>query len=77
MYKEFQGRKNLSNFEIIKIGISKNEVFGLMGSPKFRDIARSVEGDSSYYYQPPFAAASGLEIEFDHKGKVLNRFGLE
>jgi hypothetical protein len=29
IFKEFQGRKNLSNFEKIKIGITKGEVIGV------------------------------------------------
>lgn len=76
-FREYDGRKNLSNIKKISTGISKEVVMELMGAPNSRYLARSIEGDSIYYYRPPFAASSGIEVEFDVNGKVSNIYGLD
>jgi hypothetical protein len=48
-----------------------------MGQPNSKYIARSIDGDSIYYYRPPFAASSGIEVEFDNHGNVSNIYGLD
>jgi hypothetical protein len=77
IFREYEGRKNLSNIRKINPGVSKVDVLKLMGLPNSQYIARSIDGDSIYYYRPPFAASSGIEVEFDNHGNVSNIYGLD
>ena len=72
--KQNQGKINASNFSQLSIGMAKAEVLEIMGSPDSKNKGRSVSADSIYFYQPPFASSSGLEIEFDSLEKVINLF---
>ena len=73
-YKQIVGKINASNFSQLSVGMEKAEVLGFMGSPNSKNKGRSVGADSIFFYQPPFASSSGLEIEFDSLERVINLF---
>lgn len=70
--KQIDGKKNESYFSKLEIGMQKEEVVKIMGKPNSKNKGRGVGTDSIYFYQPPFASSSGLEIEFDTLGIVIN-----
>jgi outer membrane protein assembly factor BamE (lipoprotein component of BamABCDE complex) len=70
--KQIDGKKNESNFSKLEIGMQKEEVVKIMGKPNSKNKGRGVGTDSIYFYQPRFASSSGLEIEFDSLGIVIN-----
>ncbi|PSL03008.1 hypothetical protein [Cecembia rubra] len=73
--KQIIGLKNENNFSKLKIGMDKEEIFMIMGMPNSKYKGRSVGSDSIYFYQPAFASSSGLEVEFDSLGIVINLIG--
>lgn len=70
-----KGRQNAEKILLVSIGMKKQEVLEIMGNPveKWGDPA----GDSTYYYQTPFAAASNISVSFDSKERVMNTQPLE
>jgi hypothetical protein len=61
----FQARRNVENSKRIKIGMSKTEVLKIMGEPQDRRVYALKPTDSVYFYMPPFAASSGINIYFN------------
>lgn len=50
--------------------MEKYKVVEIMGPPDARNGYDENNLDSSYFYQPPFAASSGIIISFDSTSKV-------
>lgn len=70
-----KGRQNAEKILLVEIGMKKQEVLEIMGNPveKWGNSA----GDSTYYYQTPFAAASNISVSFDSAGRVMHTQPLE
>jgi len=68
-----KAKQNMSNSLKIEIGMSKHEVLQIMGNPDDKLISFINSVDSVYYYEPPFAAASGIYIQFDIGTDKVNR----
>lgn len=66
----FKARKNVENIKKIKIGMTKESVFDLMGAPDNTRISFLNSVDSMYYYEPPFGASEGIYIQFDTNNTV-------
>ncbi|WP_157966149.1 hypothetical protein [Cognataquiflexum aquatile] len=70
-----KGNENAKKILLIKNGMSMGEVFEIMGLPIEK--MGNTNGDSTYYYQTPFAAASNISVSFDHSGRVVHVQPLE
>ena len=70
-----KGNENAKKILLIKNGMSMPEVFEIMGLPIEK--MGNTNGDSTYYYQTPFAAASNISVSFDHSGRVVHVQPLE
>lgn len=70
-----KGRRNAEKILLIGKGMEKQEVIEIMGNP-VEKWGNSV-GDSTYYYQTPFAAASNISVSFDSAGRVMHTQPLE
>jgi len=68
-----KAKQNVANSLKIEIGMSKNEVIQIMGEPDNKRISFFNSVDTMYCYQPPFAAASGIYIQFDFYTNRVNR----
>lgn len=70
-----KGRQNAEKILLVSIGMKKQEVLEIMGNPveKWGNSA----GDSTHYYQTPFAAASNISVSFDSAGRVFHTQPLE
>ena len=68
-----KAKQNVINSLKIEIGMSKHEVIQTMGKPDNKRISYFNSTDTMYYYQPPFAAASGIYIQFDFNTNKVNR----
>ena len=68
----FNAKKNVENVKNAKIGMDKNEVLKIMGTPDNRRISFLNSIDSMYYYEPPFGASEGIYIQFD-SSNVVNK----
>ena len=53
--------------------MSKHEVIQIMGKPDNKRISFFNSVDTMYCYQPPFAASSGIYIQFDYRTNKVNR----
>jgi hypothetical protein len=70
-----KGNENAKKILLIENGMSMREVFEIMGLPIEKMV--NTNGDSIYYYQTPFAAASNISVSFDHSGRVVHVQPLE
>ncbi|MCR9015909.1 outer membrane protein assembly factor BamE [Aquiflexum gelatinilyticum] len=70
-----KGNENAEKIMLIKNGMSMPEVFEIIGLPIEK--MGNTYGDSVYYYQTPFAAASNISVSFDHSGRVVHIQPLE
>lgn len=70
-----KGRQNAEKIHLVSKAMEKQEVLEIMGNPveKWGNSA----GDSTYYYQTPFAAASNISVSFDSAGRVIHTQPLE
>ncbi|UJP65614.1 hypothetical protein [Mongoliitalea daihaiensis] len=68
--KVYKSYKNVTNSKLLELGMDKAEVIRIMGLPDSQGISYFNQLDSLYFYQPPFAASSGIEIIFGSDGKV-------
>jgi len=66
-------KQNVANSLKIEVGMSKHEVIQIMGKPYNKRISFFNFVDTMYFYQPPFAAASGIYIQFDFDTNKVNR----
>jgi len=66
----FKARKNVENVKNVEIGMGKNDVLEIMGTPDNRRISFLNSIDSMYYYEPPFGASEGIYIQFDSSNTV-------
>lgn len=70
-----KGNENAKKILLIENGMSMPEVFEIIGLPIEK--MGNTNGDSTYYYQTPFAAASNISVSFDHSGRVVHVQPLE
>lgn len=68
--KIHRSNKNVKNSKKIELGMNKSEVIRIMGLPDSKGISYFDQSDSLYFYQPPFAASTGIEIIFGSVEKV-------
>jgi hypothetical protein len=68
--RAIKGKENAEKILLIKNGMRMPEVFEIMGLPIEK--MGNTNGDSIYYYQTPFAAASNISVSFDPSGRVVH-----
>ena len=73
--RAIKGKENAEKILLIENGMSMPKVFEIMGLPIEK--MGNTNGDSTYYYQTPFAAASNISVSFDHSGRVVHVQPLE
>ena len=73
----FKKRKNVINLKRIEINMTKENVIKIMGKPDFSILSFLNDVDSMYCYEPPFAAADGIYIQFNKKNEVNGIIGVE
>lgn len=71
--ENIDGRRNVENSEIVKIGMDLNKVIEIMGEPDDRVVSFFDKDDSMLYYNPPFGASSGIYFQYDTDKQVINR----
>ena len=54
--------ENVSNSEKLQLGMTTSDLIKIMGEPDNLRVRENEIVDSVYYYQPPFAASSGIDI---------------
>jgi len=67
-----KAKQNVLNSEMIKIGMTKEKVLEIMGVPDGRQISYFNNVDTTYYYEPPFGASSGIYVQFSDSTEVVN-----
>lgn len=66
-----KAKQNVINSKKVKLGMTKLEVYKIMGEPDAKQISFFNTRDTMYYYKPPFAASEGIYIQVgDSSGKV-------
>lgn len=71
-----QAKINVNNSKQIILGMSTDELLNIMGTPtEIRIRKYQNEQDSLFFYMPPFAASSGIDIIIKNDTvKEINRF---
>lgn len=64
-----RAKRNVENSEKIKIGMSRDQVLEIMGSPDEVYISY-YNTDSVYFYEPPLLSSDGIEIFINNEGTV-------
>ena len=54
--------ENVSNSEKLQRGMTTSDLLRIMGEPDNLRVRENEIVDSVFYYQPPFAASSGIDI---------------
>ena len=67
-----KAKQNVLNSEKITIGMTKKEVLEIMGVPESKQLSYFNNVDTTYYYEPPFGASSGIYIQFSDSSEVVN-----
>lgn len=67
-----KAKQNMLNSEKITIGMTKKEVLEIMGVPDSKQLSYFNNVDTTYYYEPPFGASSGIYIQFSDSSGVVN-----
>jgi hypothetical protein len=62
--------ENVENSERLSEGMNLNQVIEVMGKPDTIYPSYFDKSQDIYYYEPPFAASSGIEIYIDSLGVV-------
>ena len=64
--------RNLKNIKDVELGMSKEQVFVLMGKPqdKYVEGEKPHPVDSIYFYITPIWAGAGIEVHLDSAGFV-------
>jgi outer membrane protein assembly factor BamE (lipoprotein component of BamABCDE complex) len=62
--------KNVENSKKIKIGIHKEQLLEIMGTPVLK--GGNEKNDSTFYYTAPFASSDGIHFGIDSSGVVIH-----
>ena len=73
-FDQYQPNRNRENAEIVRLGMTSEEVLQLMGKADKKSILfpGRVDGDTTYQYRAPFASSDGIYISFDKQGQVIH-----
>ena len=65
--------KNVENSKLLSTGMTKHEVFNIMGQPNDSTISKKNPKLIIYYYSPPLMASDGIYLYLNNENNKLER----